>query len=199
MSADWQAFWTSWQCDVWLTLMLLLTSGIYTRGWFRLRARGVRYFGPWQLASMFGGLSAIYLALQSPLEAFGPLLLQMHMLQHLLLMFIAPPLIWLSRPELPLLVGLPRLARQLIAAPLLRDEGVQTLFRTLRHPVIAWILFVLATWIWHLPAFYTRALTSPVWHEAEHATFLLAALCFWHVVIAPYPHAHRANRWVVLP
>ena len=53
MSADWQAFWTSWQCDVWLTLMLLLTAGIYTRGWFRLRARGVRYFGPWQLASIY--------------------------------------------------------------------------------------------------------------------------------------------------
>ena len=88
MSADWQAFWTSWQCDVWLTLMLLLTAAIYARGWFRLRARGVRYFGPWQLASMIGGLSAIYLALQSPLEAFGPLLLQMHMLQHLLLIHL---------------------------------------------------------------------------------------------------------------
>ena len=47
---------------------------------------------------MLGGLFAVYIALQSPLEAFGPLLLQIHMLQHLLLMFIAPPLIWLAKP-----------------------------------------------------------------------------------------------------
>ena len=199
MSADWQAFWTSWQFDFWLVLMLLLSAVIYARGWWRLRSRGVAYFGPWQLASMNGGLLAIFLALQSPLEAFGALLLQIHMLQHLLLMFIAPPLIWLARPELPLLMGLPRPVRQLIAAPLIRDEGVQVLFRTLRHPVLAWMLFVLATWIWHLPALYTRALTSPIWHHAEHISFLFAALCFWHVVIAPYPHRRTANRWVALP
>ncbi|GAH17399.1 unnamed protein product, partial [marine sediment metagenome] len=122
-----------------------------------------------------------------------------HMLQHLLLMFIAPPLLWLAKPELPLLVGLPRVLRRSVVAPLLRDEGVRMLTRGLTHPVIAWLLFVAATWIWHLPALYTRALTSTFWHEAEHATFFLAALCFWHVVIAPYPHTRRETRWIVLP
>ena len=199
MSSDWQAFWISWQFDFWLSLMLVLSGLIYMRGWLRLRGRGVAYFGPWHLVSMLGGLFAVYIALQSPLEAFGPLLLQIHMLQHLLLMFIAPPLIWLARPELPLLMGMPRFLRQSIFAPLLRDEGVQMLLKGLQHPVIAWLLFVMATWIWHLPALYTRALTSTVWHEAEHMTFLLAALCFWHVVIAPYPHTRSANRWIVLP
>ncbi len=199
MSPDWQAFWISWQFDFWLSLLLLLSGLCYARGWLRLRRRGVAYFGPWHLASMLGGIFALYIAMQSPLEAFGSLLLQIHMLQHLLLMFIAPPLIWLSRPELPLLIGLPRVLRQAVVAPLIRDDGVRMLIRGLRHPVVAWLLFVMATWIWHLPALYTRALTSTFWHEAEHATFFLAALCFWHVVIAPYPHARRANRWVVLP
>jgi cytochrome c oxidase assembly factor CtaG/ferredoxin len=199
MSSDWQAFWISWRFDFGLSLLIFLSSLIYLRGWLRLRRRGAGQFGPWQLAAMLGGLWAVYIALQSPLEAFSSLLLQIHMLQHLLLMFIAPPLLWLAKPELPLLVGLPRVLRRSVVAPLLRDEGVRMLTRGLTHPVIAWLLFVAATWIWHLPALYTRALTSTFWHEAEHATFFLAALCFWHVVIAPYPHTRRETRWIVLP
>jgi len=199
MSSDWQAFWISWRFDVGLLLLVLFSGGIYLRGWLRLRARGAERFGPWQLAAMLGGLLALFLALQSPLEAFSGLLLQIHMLQHLLLMFIAPPLLWLAAPELPLLVGLPRPLRRHVVVPLLRDEGVRMLSRTLTHPIVAWLLFVIATWAWHLPALYTRALTSTFWHEAEHATFFFAALCFWHVVIAPYPHMRRVNRWAVLP
>ena len=199
MSPDWQAFWISWRFDLGLLLLVVLSGGIYLRGWLRLRARGAARFGPWQLAAMLGGLLALFLALQSPLEAFSGLLLQIHMLQHLLLMFIAPPLLWLSAPELPLLVGLPRPLRRRVAVPLLRDEGLRMLTHALTHPLVAWLLFVVAAWVWHLPALYTRALTSTFWHEAEHATFFFAALCFWHVVIAPYPHLRRTNRWVVLP
>ncbi len=199
MSSDWQAFWISWRFDPGLSLSLVLAAILYLRGWMRLRNRGARQFTPGQPVAFFGGLVVIALALQSPLEVFSGLLLQVHMLQHLLLMFIAPPLLWLAAPELPLLVGLPRGLRRQVAVPLLRDEGVRMLGRALTNPIVAWLLFVLTGWIWHLPGLYNRALTSNSWHVAEHASFLIAALCFWHVVVAPFPHTRRTSRWVVLP
>ncbi|GAH02063.1 unnamed protein product, partial [marine sediment metagenome] len=70
MSSDWQAFWISWRFDFGLSLLIFLSSLIYLRGWLRLRRRGAGQFGPWQLAAMLGGLWAVYIALQSPLEAF---------------------------------------------------------------------------------------------------------------------------------
>src|SRR5216684_1290796 len=60
-----------------------------------------------QVAAFLGGLAAIYLALASPIEPFAALLLQFHMVQHLLLMMVAPPLLWLGAPQFPLLLGLP--------------------------------------------------------------------------------------------
>ena len=78
------------------------------RGWLRLHARVPQRFGGGHLAAFLGGLTAIAVALESPLHALGAQLLQAHMVQHLLLMMVAPPLLWLGAPLLPLLQGLPR-------------------------------------------------------------------------------------------
>ena len=64
----------------------------------------------------------VFLALCSPIETFTSLLLQVHMLQHLLLMMIAPPLLWLGAPAFPLLLGLPRSIRTYWIAPLFRSR-----------------------------------------------------------------------------
>jgi cytochrome c oxidase assembly factor CtaG len=199
MSANSLAFWTSWRLDAGLLLLLMLLACIYLRGWQRLRRRGAVRFGPWRLAAFGGGLATVWFALQSPLEPFSSLLLQMHMIQHVLLMFVAPPLLWLADPELPLLVGLPKFLRRLVAVPLLREPVVRGIGHMLAHPAVAWILFVVAAWAWHLPAFYELALSSEFWHQIEHASFFGAALVFWRVVIAPYPSRASLERWVVLP
>src|SRR5215471_5237555 len=97
----------SWAFD-WGTLVLLLViAGLYLRGWLRLRAELPHKYTNSRLASFSGGLLAIVLALESPVDAFGALLLQAHMLQHLLLTMVAPPLLLLGQPVLPLLRGLP--------------------------------------------------------------------------------------------
>jgi putative membrane protein len=199
MSAEWQAFWTSWQFDAWLTLALVLVALIYLRGWLRLRQRGARRFSPWRLAAFFLAVSTVGLATQSPIEPFSTLLLQMHMLQHVLLMFVAPPLVWMADPELPLLVGLPKVLRRHLAVPILRDPLVRWVTHLLAHPAVALGLFVVTAWTWHLPALYQAALTSQTWHQVEHASFFLAAIVFWRVVIGPYPNRSTLSRWIVLP
>ena len=99
MSPTLDAFVRSWPSEPWLVAALLLAAGIYYRGWRILRRRDASRWSAWRLASFFGGLCAIFLALASPLEPFATLLLQIHMVQHLLLMMVAPPLIWLAATE----------------------------------------------------------------------------------------------------
>ena len=78
---------SSWALDGRVIALLLLTAGIYVRGWLRNR-REVSH-----LACFLGGLFALWLALESPLDALDALFLSAHMTQHLLLIMIAPPLL----------------------------------------------------------------------------------------------------------
>ena len=106
-----------------------LPAVIYLRGWLVLHRRDPRRWHAGQLARFLGGLAAIFLALASPIEPFAALLLQVHMLQHLLLMMVAPPLLWLGAPLFPLLRGLPQPIRTYWVAPLLRSPALRRLFR----------------------------------------------------------------------
>ena len=99
MSPTLDAALRSWPFDPWLLAALLLTAGAYLRGWLVLRRRDPRRWHGGQLAAFLGGLAAIYLALASPIEPFADLLLSVHMVQHLLLMMAAPPLLWLGAPQ----------------------------------------------------------------------------------------------------
>src|SRR5258706_11693852 len=97
----------SWTSD-WKTLGLLVAIGaLYLRGWLRLRVELPRKYTDGRLASFAGGLFVVLLALESPVDTFGALLLQAHMIQHLLLIAVAPPLLVLGQPLVPLLRGLP--------------------------------------------------------------------------------------------
>jgi cytochrome c oxidase assembly factor CtaG len=151
------------------------------------------------LAAFLGGLVAIYLALASPIEPFADLLLQVHMVQHLLLMMVAPPLLWLGAPLFPLLRGLPRPIRVFWVAPLLSAPTLRRFFSHLSHPLTALVLFVTVTWVWHAPPVYDLALRSSGWHYLEHACFLGTALLFWYAVVRPCPARPRWSAWLLLP
>ena len=152
-----------------------------------------------RLAAFLGGLAAIYLALASPIEPFADLLLQVHMVQHLLLMMAAPPLLWLGAPLFPLLRGLPRPVRIFWVAPWLSAPPLRRLFGRLTHPLTALVLFVAATWVWHAPPVYDLALRSSGWHYLQHACFLATALVFWYPIVRPYPARPRWSPWLLLP
>ena len=189
----------SWPFDPWLLAALLLAAGVYLRGWLVLRRRDPARWHGGRPVAFLGGLAAIYLALASPLEPFAGLLLQVHMVQHLLLMMAAPPLLWLGTPLFPLLRGLPRSVRMFWVAPLLSAPPLRRFFGRLTHPLAALALFVAATWVWHAPPVYDLALRSNGWHYLQHACFLGTALVFWYPIVRPYPARPRWSPWLLLP
>jgi cytochrome c oxidase assembly factor CtaG/polyferredoxin len=189
----------SWAFDPWLLGALLVTAGVYLRGWLALRRRDPRRWHGGRFAAFLGGLAVIYLALASPIEPFAALLLQVHMLQHLLLMMVAPPLLWLGAPLFPLLRGLPRSVRVFWVVPFLSSPALRRLFSRLTHPLAALLLFLAATWFWHVPAIYDLALRSSGWHYLQHLCFLGTALLFWYPVVLPYPARPRWSPWLLFP
>ena len=94
-----EAFLRSWPFDPWLIGGILLTAGIYLRGWLVFVRRGSLRWARSQLFAFLGGLTAVWLALASPIDPFSTLLLLVHMVQHLLLMMVAPPLLWLGAAD----------------------------------------------------------------------------------------------------
>jgi cytochrome c oxidase assembly factor CtaG len=194
-----EAFLRSWPFDPWLLVALGLAAVIYLRGWLALRRRNPRRWHARQLIAFLGGLTAIYLALASPIEPFAALLLQVHMLQHLLLMMVAPPLLWLGAPLFPVLRGLPEQVRKHWVAPLFRFPALRALCGRVTHPAVALPLFVAATWLWHTPILYELALRSSGWHYFQHACFLGTGLLFWYPVVRPYPSRPRWSPWLIAP
>src|ERR1700741_458301 len=90
-----------------LTAMLIFMALAYLRGWVSLRSNFSGRVRAWHVCSFLVGLFLIWLAVASPLAAFDHELLTAHMLKHLLLMTVAPPLIWLGEPVRAWARGLP--------------------------------------------------------------------------------------------
>jgi cytochrome c oxidase assembly factor CtaG/ferredoxin len=193
------AFLRSWPFEPWLLISLLSSAAIYLRGWLVLRSRDPHRWTTAQPAAFLGGLAVLFLALASPIEPFAALLLQVHMVQHVLLMMVVPPLLWLGEPFFPLLRGLPREIRIVWIAPLFRSRFLRSFFTAISHPKIALPLFVAATWGWHIPAAYELALRSARWHYVQHVCFISTGLLFWYPVIRPYPSRPSWSPWVLLP
>lgn len=129
---------------------------------------------PLRTAAFLGGLVAIVLALQSPIERYDTTLISMHMVQHMLLQFVAAPLLLLGAPlTLALRAATPAVRRQITG--ILHSRPV----RTLTHPIVAWTLFVLVNWGWQFSPLYNVALENDAVHYVQHATFLGSALLFW--------------------
>ena len=119
------------------------------------------------------GVLVMFLALVSPLDTLGDdYLFSAHMLQHILLDFVAPPLFVLGFSE--------RLARQV-----LRWRPAALMERWLRRPLLAWVLGIGTLWVWHWPAFYDAALANEHIHIFEHLTFLVTGTIFWWPVFGP--------------
>ncbi|HVA45359.1 MAG TPA: cytochrome c oxidase assembly protein [Pirellulales bacterium] len=199
MSPTLDAILRSWPWDPWLLATCILLAVVYQRGWCVLRRHDSTRWHGGQLAAFVGSLTAIYLALASPIEPLASLLLEVHMVQHLLLMMVAPPLVWLGAPLFPLVRGLPRPVRVSWVAPLLSSRRVRRLFGRLTHPFAALPIFVAATWLWHIPPAYDLALRASGWHYTEHACFLLSGLIFWYPVVRPCPSRPRWSGWLLLP
>lgn len=142
---------------------------------------------PWGAAAFCAGLFIIWIAASSPLAELDEQLLSVHMIQHLLLMTAAPPLLLLGSPVLPLMHGLPKFAMRGAVGPLLRITLVQRFGHAISNPVFCWFAAAAVLIGWHVPSAFALGLASEQWHHVEHLSFLAAGWIFWWPVIPSWP------------
>lgn len=182
------AFVLDWSFEplVWLPVLVALL------GWWWL----VRHVNgahpehpvPWLRSATFhGGLVAILIALQSGIERYDTSLFSVHMVQHLLLTVVAPPLIALSAPiTLLLRAATPNVRRRWIL-PILHSRALWVV----GHPVFAWLLFASVMWGTHFSPVFNASLENPLVHDMEHLAYLVAGLLFWWPAVGLDPSPHR--------
>ncbi len=183
----------------WLPLVCLSVGLLlYLRGWNAARATRGRELPPWRAACFVGGVAALWIALASPIDALDDYLLTAHMIQHFILMSIAPLLIVLGAPLVPMLRGLPRFVVRGLT-PAFQARWLRSLARIVTHPAFAWIAMNLAYVGWHLPAMFELTFRSEWIHDFEHACFFATSLLFWWVALTPWPAQKRWPRWAMIP
>jgi len=197
MIASSQSVLPSWSPPILVDASVLLAISVYARGWIRLHATFPKLVSTVRLASFLAGIAGIWLAIGSPLEAFDDVSLTVHMAQHLLLMTIAPPLILLGWPALPLLRGLPQSIVRLVVGPISRSEFFKSIAGVVTHPAFCWLAATFALVGWHVPGVFEAALRREWLHHLEHASFLAAGLLFWWPVVQPWPSVGRWPRWLI--
>jgi putative membrane protein len=141
-------------------------------------ARGVRRWPAWRTAAFLGGLASLAVALVA-LDAGADRTLSAHMVQHLVIVYAAAPLLVLGSPIALALRAAGRPARRLLRA------------RLLAHPLVAWSALPAAMAATHFTGLYDLALRHPLVHIGEHVLYLAAAALFWRPVIGADPVPHR--------
>src|SRR4029077_5260766 len=179
MSGEVQNVLAAWRLPVPLALSVIITAIVYLRGWRYLRSASANVIPAWRAFSFLLGVCLIWLAIGSPLALLDERLLTAHMAQHLLLMTVAPALILMGAPVMPMLHGLPQQFLQSVLGPVLRWPLVQSIGRVLSQPAVCWCAATAALVGWHVPGVFNVALQSEGWHIAEHSSFLAAGFLFW--------------------
>jgi putative membrane protein len=175
---------TTWEPDPLPWLM-----GVVAASWYLLAARRVNRANPrvpvprWRIAAWLAGVAAIVIALASALDVYSGDLLTVHMVQHLVLTMVAPPLLALGAPVTLLLRDVSPRTRHRLILPLLHSRVV----RLVASPIVAWSLFAVVMWLTHFSPLYNAALEDPSLHVAEHMVYLTTGLIFWWPLVAADP------------
>ncbi|MDP9019643.1 MAG: cytochrome c oxidase assembly protein [Actinomycetota bacterium] len=167
-------------------LAVVAVAGGYVLGLRRLWATAGqgRLVRPGQALAEMVGLGVVAVAVLSPLHAAGGARLSAHMVQHVLLVGVAAPLLALGAPLPTLLWALPARWRRRLLPWWRRAASSCAGAGWARWTAGALVLQVAAMWAWHAPVLYQAALASEALHALEHASFLLTAVVFWWAVAA---------------
>ena len=176
---------TAWPSPV-AALVIVLAAVLYRRGvralWSRAgRGRGI---SAGRHGAALLGFVALFVALASPLDAASDATFAAHMVQHLVLMLVAAPLLAAGSPALALLWNLAPDRRQRLARWWVSRRTLRRTVTALAAPLAAGVLHSLALWLWHLPALYDAAVEHTPLHLLEHMSFFWTALLFWWPVTA---------------
>jgi putative membrane protein len=181
-------FW-DWSLDPPLVLVLVFAA-LYAIGDRRTAAPArTKQARRLQRTSFYAGLAVLVIALASPLDALSEQLFWVHMIQHVLLLVVAAPLIVLARPWTRLWRALPLDLRRPLARGLgvsERTSWLRSASRALGTPPAGFLAFSVVLLAWHVPALFDATLRSATLHALEHTLFLLTAVMFWkHVIDSP--------------
>ncbi len=142
-----------------------------------------------RVAYFLCGIAALVLALMSPIARYDTDLFSVHMVQHMLLIFVAVPFLLMAQPiTLILRVSTPSF-RKRVVLPVLHSGAV----RALSFPVFTWGLLTAVLWATHFSSLFDIALENIWWHRFEHVAYIGAALLFWWPVIGADPSPWRMN------
>ncbi len=172
-------YWTHWQLQptVLLGVLALLAAYVWLAGPGNRRRPDAaeRVVTTGQRAAFYGGLLVLLVALGPPMDDWSDrYLLSAHMVQHLLLTLLVPPLLLLGTPGWML-------------EPLARNRVANAVGYALTRPAAAYLIANGVLVLWHMPFLYDAALANDQFHAAEHMLFLGTSLLAWWPVVGPLP------------
>jgi putative membrane protein len=177
-----------WAFDPLVSIPVLLVGAAYLWAVRRVdRAHPGNPVPRSRVIAFLAGLAAIEIALQSIIERYDTTLFSVHMVQHILLTLVAPPLLALGGPITLLLRVVRPDVRRRVALPILHSR----LLRVVSFPVVAWLLFASVMWGTHFSPIFNESLDHPLVHQLEHLAYLAAGLLFWWPAVGVDPSPWR--------
>ena len=175
---------TEWELVSWATLLILVTTGLYLWGVFRLHRRGDHWPVGRTLSFVVVGMGSAVIATVSGLAVYDDTLLSVHMVQHMILAMVVPLAMALGAPITLALRTLPRRPRRWLLVALHSRVA-----KVLTFPPLTFTLFVITPWALYFSGWYTATLHSDFLHEMTHFHMvLIGCLFFWPLMgIDPIP------------
>lgn len=168
----WLTQW-NWEPSIVIGTALMVGLYLYAVGPLRKKYQLAEHVKKAQVCSFLLGICIMFLALVSPLDELGDsYLFSAHMVQHLCITIVGPPL---------LLIGLPGW----LIDPLLRKPVIFRIARVLTFPALAFFLYNFDFWLWHAPPLYNATLENQNMHILEHVTFIVFGVINWWPIFSP--------------
>jgi len=182
------AFLLTWQIE--LTVMVPVVVAALLYAWAANRVARAHPNNPvprFRELSWYAGLIAIVIALESPIGAYDTMFFSIHMIQHLILMMIAAPLMAIGAPITLLLRVASSRTRRRLLLPILHSRPV----RFISFPPVTWLTFAAVLWGTHFSPIFNESLNNETVHIFEHVLYVVASLLFWWPVVGADPSPWR--------
>jgi putative membrane protein len=174
---NWHDLVRAWSFEPLVVVSLAVAAALFIVGLRRCKS-----LRTWEALCFAGGWLALFVALVSPLHAWGRVLFSAHMSQHEVLMLVAAPLLVLGRPLVVFLWALPLNWSRRIGN-LCKIQPINRLWKVITIPLVAWVVHAIALWTWHIPLLFEAVQHNEAVHTAQHLSFLISALLFWWALI----------------
>jgi cytochrome c oxidase assembly factor CtaG len=167
----------SWTLSPGVLLGAAIVLAVYCRRWWQVRHSGSPRAAAeapwWRLLCFAASILVAIAALVSPLDALADQLFFAHMIQHMLLLDVAP------------ILGILGFTKVILRPVTRAVHDIERRAGPLGHPAAAVALYIAVIWVWHVPGAYDAAVSHPLVHIAEHITFVLAGSLYWWHLLSP--------------